>query len=416
MKSLFILRPATVIALGLWTLVLSGCGSDEHAKSQTSVQNASTQERGHQEEHAHGREKPGEHASEPAHGEELKLTAEEINAAGIKTKEIKEEEVSEELTLTATIRPNQERITHIAPRVPGRVVKVNASLGDSVKPGQTLAVLDSLEVGEAHSAYLQARTANALAKADFERAEKLHGEQVIARKDYVRAHSEFEKSNAALAAAADKLRMLGVNPAPAANGKAVSTFPLSTPFTGTVIEKHAILGELAQPDKQLFTVADLSRLWIEANLFEKDLGRVKVGADATVTVAAYPEQVFKGKLTYIAAVMDRETRTVPARVEVANPDGLLKPEMFATASIRTGSGSRGLLLPEDAVVLMQGQPTAFVEEHGAFEPRVVELGEKLRGQVVIRKGLEAGEKVVTGGTYALKARIMKSQLGEGHAH
>ncbi|MFZ5474227.1 MAG: efflux RND transporter periplasmic adaptor subunit, partial [Pseudomonadota bacterium] len=165
-----------------------------------------------------------------------------------------------------------------------------------------------------------------------------------------------------------------------------------------------------------------SRLWIEANLFEKDLGRVKVGADAVVTVAAYPDEAFRGKLTYIAAVVDKETRTVQARVEVANPDGRLKPEMFATAAIAT-NGTRGkeakvkaLVLPEEAVVLMQGQPTVFIEEHGGFEPRAVELGEKLRGRVVVKNGLAAGDKVVTAGTYALKARVMKSQLGEGHAH
>jgi len=186
-----------------------------------------------------------------------------------------------------------------------------------------------------------------------------------------------------------------------------------------VIEKHAILGELAQPDKLIFTVADLSTLWIEANLFEKDLGRVKVGAEAVVTVAAYPDETFAGKLTYIAAVVDKETRTVSARVEVANADGRLKPEMFATAAIRTsgtGGKGKGLLLPEEAVVLMHGQPTVFIEEHGGFEPRAVELGEKLRGRVVVKAGLAAGDKVVTAGTYALKARIMKSQLGEGHAH
>ena len=163
-------------------------------------------------------------------------------------------------------------------------------------------------------------------------------------------------------------------------------------------------------------MADLSTLWIEANLFEKDLGRVGVGAGAVVTVAAYPNEAFQGKLTYIAAVVDKETRTVQARVEVANPDGRLKPEMFATAAIRTGGKGKGLLLPEEAVVLMQGQPTVFVEEHGGFEPRAVELGDKLRGRVVVKAGLQAGERVVTAGTYALKARIMKSQLGEGHAH
>ena len=164
----------------------------------------------------------------------------------------------------------------------------------------------------------------------------------------------------------------------------------------------------------------LSRLWIEANLFEKDLGRVKIGAEAMVTVDAYPGESFQGKLTYIAAVVDKETRTVQARVEVANPGGRLKPEMFATASIRTSGTSgiadkdKALLLPQEAVVLMQGQPTAFVAEDGGFEPRVVELGDKLRDKVVIKNGLKAGERVVTAGTYALKARMLKSQIGDSH--
>lgn len=411
MKNSPMFTRAALLALFLAALALAGCGKSEPLKAEAPAQKS-----------ASAAEKPGEHKDKdeagPGHDEEeqLKLGAEEIAAAGIKTEELQEQEVSELLTVTATIRPNQERIAHVAPRVPGRVVKVPANLGDAVKAGQTLAVLDSLEVGEAHSAWLQARTAQALAKADFERAEALHGEQIIARKDHLRAHAEYEKSKAALAAAADRLRMLGVNSAPAADGKSVSTFPLSTPFAGTVIEKHAILGELAQPDKPLFTVADLTKLWIEANLFEKDLGRVKVGAEAVVTVAAYPDATFAGKLTYIAAVVDKETRTVQARVEVANADGRLKPEMFATAAIRTGGKGKGLLLPEGAVVLMQGRPTVFVEEHGGFEPRAVELGEKLRGRIVVKAGLAAGEKVVTAGSYTLKARIMKSQLGEGHAH
>lgn len=411
MKNTF--HRAILMALCLSALALAGCEKsqspqDGAAKSAAAGKTA--------DKHGHEAEKSGGH--EDGHGEEeqLKLSAEEIAAAGIRTEELAEQEISEQLVLTATIRPNQDRIAHVAPRVPGRIVKAHVNLGEAVKAGQTLAVLDSLEVGEAHSAWLQARTAQALAKADFERAEMLHTDQIIARKDHLRSHAEYEKSKAALAAAADRLRMLGVSPSPSSDGKAVSAFPLTTPFAGTVIEKHAILGELAQPDKALYTVADLSKLWIEANLFEKDLGRVRAGADAVVTVAAYPGEAFLGRLTYIAAVVDKETRTVQARVEVANPDGRLKPEMFATAAVRTGGRGKGLLLPEEAVVLMQGQPTAFVEEHGGFEPRSVELGEKLHGRVVVKAGLAAGDKVVTAGTYALKARIMKSQLGEGHAH
>ena len=408
---------AILMALCLAALALAGCEKSQSPQD-GAAKSAAAEKAGDKRDHDSA--KPGGQGDEhrDGHGEEeqLKLSAEEIAAAGIRTEELAEQEISEQLVLTATIRPNQDRIAHVAPRVPGRIVKAGVNLGDAVKAGQTLAVLDSLEVGEAHSAWLQARTAQALAKADFERAEMLHTDQIIARKDHLRSHAEYEKSKAALAAAADRLRMLGVSPSPSSDGKAVSAFPLTTPFAGTVIEKHAILGELAQPDKALYTVADLSKLWIEANLFEKDLGRVRAGADAVVTVAAYPGEAFQGRLTYIAAVVDKETRTVQARVEVANADGRLKPEMFATAAVRTGGKGKGLLLPEEAVVLMQGQPTAFVEEHGGFEPRAVELGEKLRGRVVVKAGLAAGDKVVTAGTYALKARIMKSQLGEGHAH
>lgn len=411
---------AIALTLALATLSLAGCGKPEPTPSATAqaapkpgaAADKPTDKA--DEKHGHGEHKEGE-------ADQLKLTAEAIEAAGIKTEEIAESEIVDQLIVTATIRPNQDRITHVSPRVSGRIVKVQANLGDQVKAGQTLAVLDSLEVGEAHSAYLQARTQHTVAKADFERAEKLHGDQIIAQKDHLRAHAEFEKAKASAAAAGDKLRMLGVSAAPADDGRAVSTFPLSTPFAGTVIEKHAILGELAQPDKSIFTVADLSRLWIEANLFEKDLGRVKTGADAVITVDAYPGEAFQGKLTYIAAVVDKESRTVQARVEVANPGGRLKPEMFATAAIRTsgttgtnGGAAKALLLPHEAVVLMQGQPTVFVAEDGGFEPRPVELGDKLRGKVVIKSGIKSGEKVVTAGTYALKARLLKSQIGDSH--
>ncbi|MFA7267699.1 MAG: efflux RND transporter periplasmic adaptor subunit [Sterolibacterium sp.] len=405
-----------VLAIGMTTLFLTGCGQPESPT--TSAAQPAAQKPGAPADMAS--DKPGDKRTEHGEADTLKLTPEAIQTAGIKIDELAEQEISEQLMLTATIQPNQDRITHVAARVPGRIVKVHVKLGDQVKAGQTLALLDSLEVGEAYSTYLQAKTQLAVAKADFERAEKLHGDQIIAQKDHLRAHAEYDKTKASFAATGDKLRMLGVSPAPADDGRAVSTFPLTTPFAGTVIEKHAILGELAQPDKQIFTVADLSRLWIEANLFEKDLGRIKTGAEAVVTVDAYPGESFQGKLTYIAAVVDKETRTVQARVEVANPDGRLKPEMFATAAIRTsgtaGAAGKGkaLLLPQEAVVLMQGQPTAFVEERGGFEPRAVELGEKLRDRVVVKNGLKAGERVVTAGTYALKARLLKSQISDEH--
>jgi cobalt-zinc-cadmium efflux system membrane fusion protein len=327
---------AVALTIALATLSLAGCGKSEPTPTATAQAAAKTgaaadkpAEKG-DEKHGHGEHKEGE----AGHGDadQLKLTAEAIEAAGIKTEEIAEAEIVDQLIVTATIRPNQDRITHVSPRVSGRIVTVQAKLGDPVKAGQTLAVLDSLEVGEAHSAYLQARTQHTVAKADFERAEKLHGDQIIAQKDHLRAHAEYEKAKASVAAAGDKLRMLGVNTAPADDGRAMSTFPLSTPFAGTVIEKHAILGELAQPDKSIFTVADLSCLWIEANLFEKDLGRVRAGRGCRSHRRCLPRRSLPGQ-AYLHRGGRRQgepyragpRRGLPIRAAGSNPRCSLPP-------------------------------------------------------------------------------------------
>ncbi|MHB1077349.1 efflux RND transporter periplasmic adaptor subunit [Thiobacillus sp.] len=376
-----------LLAGGLSATLLAGCGEKSEAPEQGSTQP----------------EKPEEKGAEKL----LTLSTEEAQTAGIKVQQLELREKAEQVVVTATIQANQDKLAHVVPRVPGRIVQVNASLGDRVKRGRSLAMLDSIDLGEARSAYLQASSEASLARANFERAQRLNADNIIPEKDYLRARAEHEKARVALQAAGDKLRMMGVSP----KNLSGSVFPLTAPFAGTIIEKKAVLGELAQPDASLFTVADLSTLWIEADLFEKDLGKVKIGAQATVTISAYPGEVFKGRLTYISSTMDKETRTVKARVEVPNPDGRLKPEMFATVAIGTGGSAKALLVPEDAVLLLQGQPTVFVAEKGGFEPRAVEVGEHAQGHAALKSGVVAGESVVVSGAYALKARLLKSQIG-----
>lgn len=355
----------------------------------------------------------GKQAPAAPEKELLKLSDEEMKSAGVKVEALQAVPLSERVTVTAVIRPNQDRFANVAPRVPARITAVYAKLGDKVKPGQPLALLDSVELGEAHSAYQQARSQFELAKADFERAQRLKSEDIIPEKDFLRARSDYEKARASLRAAEEKLKLLDASHAAAEKGRP-SVFSVNAPFAGTIIEKDAVLGELAQPDRRLFTVADLSVLWIEASLFEKDLGRVRVGSRAAVSVAAYPGETFEGTLTYIASTMDRDTRTARARIEVRNPDGRLKPEMFATAAIDTPATRPALALPQDAVLLVNGQPTVFVVEGEGFKPRPVETGEKYARRVVIARGLKEGERVAVAGAYALKAQMLKSQIGEGH--
>lgn len=408
------LRKVLLLPILASVLALAACGKHDAGKTAATADKATTRDaRGENEKSPN--EVKGKAEKKDEHGAEglLKLSAEEAKTAGIKVEELKPQSLVDQVVLTATIRANQDRIAHVAPRVSARIVRVNANLGDKVKPGQSLAQLDSIELGDAHSTYRQAQSQLSLAKSDFERAQKLKADDIIAEKDFLRARSEFEKARSSLRAAEDKLTLLDSSHQESESGP-TSQFPVKAPFAGTVIEKNAVLGELAQPDKSIFTVADLSTLWIEANLFEKDLGKVRIGAAATVTVTAYPGEVFKGRLTYISSSVDKESRAVQARVEVPNPGGRLKPEMFATASIDTAATSKALTLPIEAVLLVSGQQTAFVQEAGGFEARAVELGDKVGGRVVVRSGIKEGEQVVVGGAYALKARMLKSQIGDSH--
>lgn len=355
-------------------------------------------------------EKAGGHKDEGL----VKLSDAEAAQAGVKTEALAEQQLADTLTLTATVEANRERIAHVLPRIPGRITSVSAKLGDPVKHGQVLAMLDSIEAGEASSAYAQALAEANVAKTAYERAERLHADQIIAGKEYQRARGEYEKTQAHVQMAAGKLRMLGISPSGGAKGGTNSSFPVTAPLRGTVIERTAVLGELAKTEAALFVVADLSRVWLEANVGEADLGRVRIGALARARIAGRPDDVFEGKVSHVGSVLNKETRTAKAIIELDNAKGFLRPQMFASVAIATGTARKVLALPESAVTLVQGLPTVFVEEAGGFEARPVEVGERSDGKVVIKSGVTAGDLVVTQGVYALKARLLKSQIGDTH--
>ncbi len=368
--------------------------------------------------------KPGS-SKEGEQGEKdgIKLSAEEAQRAGIKLETLATRSLVDSLIVTATIRANPDRIARIAPRVEGRVTSVSTALGDRVRAGQALASLDSPVIGEAASALVQAQSSLRVAEADIKRSEALNAEEIIPRKDFLRSKSEYEKALIGLRASEDRLRLLGVTPrksdGTSPSGRIDSGFAVTAPFAGVVIEKKATLGQLATPGEPLFVVADLSKLWIEADLAEAVLAQVRIGAQATVTVTAYPGERFSGRVTYVAAVLDKDKRTVAARIEVDNKDARLKPEMFATATIATnGAGAKppadALTVADESIVLMQGLPSVFVFERGGYEQRAIEPGGKVGGRTVVKSGLVAGEQVVSAGTYALKARVLKSQISDEH--
>jgi len=402
-----------VLTILLAGFLVQGCERDEAPGGGTE-----------KEEHAD----EGEQAHEEENGHEdeghIELTPEALESISLKTATAERRPVGGEIKTTAVIEPDNTRIAHVTPRIPGRVSSVNAFLGDKVTKGQVLAELDSIELGQAKSEYLKARADLEVARANFSREERLYGRQITSEKEYLDAKGEFLRAEAALNTSAETLRLLGLSDA---DVKAISwterksppsIFPLKAPFDGTIIEKHTVLGELISPENNAYTIADLTHLWIQLDVYEKDLRHVSKGKPVDVTVDAYPGEKFTGEVTYVSDVLDESTRTARARVEIENEDGRLKPGMFASALITIpGEGGDALTVPSSAVQQVRGKPTVFVREgEGVFEAKEITAGREAGGYVEILGGVSPGDEVVTEGGFYLKSLMLKDEMGEGHAH
>lgn len=393
---------------------MNGAGSEqgEHAG-----------EAGHAEE-KHGEEgHEGEHAGEKGHDEHgaagsVTMTPELQKQNGVVLAAAKPQQLAGVIRATGKVEVNADRIAHVAPRISGKVVSVRASLGDGVSAGQSLATLDSVEIGEAISRYRQSKTRLALAQGNMDRVKALVDRKIAARKDILQAETDYKTAQTELATDEERLSLYGVSIAEVRAGSRKPLLPVRSPISGIVTEKHAIVGELADPSKSLYTVADLSSVWVLVDINEKDLAKVHKGQGAVVTVGAFPDLKFNGRITYIADLVDEATRTVKARVEVKNPARKLKPEMFATAELALAADAPPVLaVPEDAVQDLDGKKVVFVAEEGnRFEARQVQLGRSAAGLVEIASGLKAGETYAEKGAFILKSEVKKGEVVDEHGH
>ncbi|MBI3301381.1 MAG: efflux RND transporter periplasmic adaptor subunit [Deltaproteobacteria bacterium] len=377
----------------------------------------------HGEHHTDGETTQEESRHEGAGNERVTLSPEALASLAIKTVTVERRLLADEIRTTAVIKPNENRLAHVSPRIPGKATEVRAVLGDLVEPGQTLTLLDSLELGEKKAAFLQARTNLEVARRNYEREERLFQQRISSEKEYLEAKGEFERSEAAYRAAREALRLVGLTDAEiekitwSGKGHPLSYFPLVAPFAGTVVEKHITIGELIEPNETPYTIADLRTVWVLLDIYEKDVGRVNIGADVRIVVDAYPHETFQGTVAYLSNLLDPSTRTAQARVEIDNRDGRLRPGMFATAALTlpSSTGQAALVVPKDAVQRVRGRPVAFVEEQaGTYVARELTLGKDSGPAVEVLSGLTEGERVVTEGAFYLKSSLLKEEMGEEH--
>lgn len=320
------------------------------------------------------------------------------------------------LQVTGRITYDQNRVSHIGPKTQGRVTELMAQEGSRVESGQVLAHLESPEVGSIRAELNEAEALLEIARENYEREERLEAQGISSRRELLDAEAEFRRMQARLRSAQERLRVLGAD----SHGEG-GHFDVTSPYEGVVVARHAGRGEVVGPEDQLFTVADLSTLWIELDIYERDLRQVREGQLVEVTTAAWPGRVFPGEIVYLGDILDAERRTVRARVEIENVDEAVKPGMFATAGIRMeshGDGSGMLAVPRNAVQTVEGSIVVWVptEEPGEFTARMVEPGRELPGGLVeIVRGLDPDAAVVVEGAFTLKSELAKGEFG-GHGH
>ena len=306
---------------------------------------------------------------------------------------------------------NQERLSYVSSPLVGRVVELGVRPGERVAAGQILAVLDSPDLGTASSEFIKARADLILAQRSHDLAQQLWVAKAMARKDVQKAEDEYVKAKTDLRRTRERLLSLGVpqseldRPLDALHVR--SRFDLCAPIAGTVVERTVTLGQMVGGDsaQRLFIIADLSDLWVTADVYEKDLPLIHLGDEVSVQAAAWPQEGFQGRIDYIGDTVDPTSRTIKVRVSVDNRRLLLKPEMFVTATIRTAASATVLTVPL-AAIHGEGSDQTYVFtvlDGNRFARRPVTLGTKADDRVAITNGLSAQDRVVTEGSILLKA-------------
>jgi membrane fusion protein, heavy metal efflux system len=309
------------------------------------------------------------------------------------------------LRLTGAVAYNSFRTTPVITQVSGPVSRILVAPGQRVSKGQPMLYVASPDFSQLRSNYLKAKDAYQLAQREYARAQDLYAHHAISERDMVAAESAEVQAGADLAASEAALKVMGISD-PDALIKAPPSYevPVLAPIGGEVVEQLVSVGQLIQPaSSQCFTISDISNVWVLVNIYQKDLPYVHVGDVVAIQTDAYPD-VFHGRISYIAAALDPNTRTLQARIETNNPGGKLKKDMYVVATVNAGAIKNAISVPDAAVLRdNENQPFVYAEfSSNQFGKRPVTLGESLQGQTEITGGLKPGDRVIGDGSIFLQ--------------
>ena len=343
------------------------------------------------------------------------LTAEELGRTALEVAPVARGAMLVPRQYTATVQANENELAEVTTLIRGRVEKVYVDVGQDVKKGALLAMLHSTDLGVAEGAYLKSAAKLHEAKLAYERARDLHEQKVVSLAELQRREAAMKTAQAEAREARNRLELLGVPRQEVERLDREDTIkadvPLRAPFEGRVIMRNITRGEVVETQQKLFTVADLSAVWVVGNVPEKDVQFIRKDQKVDVIVSAYPHAIIPGTITYLGDVLDPATRTMRLRVTVLNPDLLLKPEMFATVLVYAALIPDALTVPIAAVQNGLTGKMVFVRRGTSdFEVRTVKVGSEQGEVVTVLEGVSAGEQVVTKGSFVLKSEMERHKI------
>jgi cobalt-zinc-cadmium efflux system membrane fusion protein len=346
----------------------------------------------------------------------VNLAPEQVKLAEIASAAAAPGNISHELVLAGEVKLNEDRLVHIAPRVTGIIRESRKTLGDAVVAGEVMVVIDSRELADAKSAHLTAKERLSLAQATFDREERLFKSKVSAEQEFLEAKRVLAEANIEMRSADQKLHALGfsdkeIESMGEQHNLDLTGYEIKSPLAGTVIEKHVAPGEHVQAEADLYTVCDLSSLWVIASVNAQDVAQVKKGQAATFSVDAHPGRTFQGQVTHIAEVMDEQTRTLKIRITVDNADRLLKAGMFARVALAVESRQGAVTVPSAAIQSQKDRTFVFLDlGNGKYERREVKLGLQSAQVAEVLGGIALQDRVVVSGGFTLKSELDKASF------
>ena len=325
--------------------------------------------------------------------------------AGIKLAPVEFGDVASVVSVTGTVTMDPRRTAAIGARISGRVRNVLKYEGDDVKAGDVLAEIESAELGQAQAGITVAKAHAIAATANEKRERALADQKVSAEREAEAARANAEAARAEQLAAEQKVRALGGS----TSGNAIGILALTSPISGRIVERKVARGQTVEPSLTAFRVADLTQLWVELAVFERELGVIRKGDKVEIAPQTNVTGMVGGVVAHVGETIELETRSASVRVVVEGHDGLLRPGQSVTARIHTSLPPAPMtMVPREAVTMVDGKPTVFVSHDAtSVEPRAIELGDKDQDKVEVVSGLKRGEIIVIAGAFALKSEIFR---------